>query len=303
VPLPPTFPDLAALDLFQSVIQLGSLSRAAEAHGITQPSASSRIRHLERQLGMALLERSPTGSRPTEDGSVVAGWAASVLTAAEALATGVAALNAEASGVLRIAASLTVAEYLLPQWLELFLRTRKDHSVSLEVVNSAVVIERLQAGAVEIGFIESPGSVNLHQRTVAEDELVVVAAPGHPWASAGRVPVEALISTPLVVREAGSGTRDAFEQRLADLGFDHPIAALELGSTSAVRATAIRGSHPTVISRLAVSADLDAGSLVEIFVAGLTIERELRVVWSKRTAPSTLAQEFLDQLPSQRRAL
>ncbi|MDG2232969.1 MAG: LysR family transcriptional regulator, partial [Ilumatobacter sp.] len=62
MPLPLDFPDLAALDLFRSVVDLGSVSRAAEAHGVAQPSASSRIRTLERQLGLRLLERSPTGS-------------------------------------------------------------------------------------------------------------------------------------------------------------------------------------------------------------------------------------------------
>ncbi len=103
-------------------ISHGSLSRRRrEAHGITQPSASSRIRTLERQLGVTVLDRSPTGSRPTPDGQLVVGWAESVLDAAQRLATGVEALRARQAGLLRIAASYTIAEYLLPPWLERFL--------------------------------------------------------------------------------------------------------------------------------------------------------------------------------------
>ena len=85
MPLPPTFPELASLDLFVSVIELGSVSQAAAAHGVTQPSASSRIKHLERQLGMQLLDRGPGGSRPTDAGVVVAGWAEGILRAAHEL--------------------------------------------------------------------------------------------------------------------------------------------------------------------------------------------------------------------------
>ena len=84
MPLPPTFPDLASLDLFVSVVELGSVSRAADAHGITQPSASSRIKHLERQLDLRLLDRGPGGSVPTDAGVVVAGCLAGAIPAIRA---------------------------------------------------------------------------------------------------------------------------------------------------------------------------------------------------------------------------
>jgi len=99
VPLPATFPDLGALDLFCTVADLGSLSRAAEAHGIAQPSASSRIRNLERRLGVRLLTRSPTGSVPTADGLLVAEWAATVMSAARSLQGGVDAIRSRRGGI------------------------------------------------------------------------------------------------------------------------------------------------------------------------------------------------------------
>jgi DNA-binding transcriptional LysR family regulator len=301
MPLPPSVPELAALDLFRSVVELGSLSKAAAAHRIAQPSASSRIRSLEAQLGISVLERSPTGSRPTPEGRLVSGWANAVLRAAEELAVGVASLSAQRSGLLRIAASYTVAEYLLPPWLDQYLEHRPEHSVTLDVTNSRGVLERLEAGAVDLGFIESPTApANVHQQTVGHDELIAVVSPRHSWAAHRQIDLATFCATPLVLRERGSGTRDALQAALGRLGYDTPTSALDLGSLSAVRIAVINGSAPTVISRLAVADDLAARTLVEIAVDGLHIERRLVAVWPRRTEPSRLATELLRHLDAQK---
>lgn len=300
MPLPADFPELAALDLLRSVVELGSLSRAAEAHGITQPSASSRVRTLERQLGLTLLDRSPTGSQPTPDGQLVVGWADDILRSADALARGVAAMQAEQHGLLRIAASYTIAEYLLPPWLDRFFADRSGDSVSLDVTNSDAVVERLEAGMVDLGFIESPNvPASMAQQVVGTDELIVVVSARHAWATEPAVSIDTLCATPLVLRERGSGTRRALADELARLGHEMPSSALDLGSLSAVRIAVINGSAPTVISRLAVSDDLASGSLVEVPVAGLQIERTLLAIWPQRAASLRLAQAFLAHLAAE----
>lgn len=297
MPLPASFPELASLDLFVSVIELGSVSRAAEAHGITQPSASSRIKHLERQVGMRLLERGPGGSHPTDAGVVVAGWADTILRAAHELDAGLTAFQAAQSGRLRIAASFTIAEYLLPQWLDRFSRDHPRDSIALEVANSTTVLDRLRQGSADLGFIETTSELSgLDEAVVGHDELVTVVSPGHPWAARGTVPVEALAATPLVMREAGSGTREALAAALHELGLGEPSAVLELGSTSAVRAAVVHGNSPTVISRLAVAAEVEAGQLVEIDVPDLIVGRDLRAVWPSGTDLPSLARALLDDV-------
>ena len=157
MPLSPSFPELAALDLYASVVEHGSLGAAARAHGIAQPSASSRIKNLERQLGVQLLDRSPTGSKPTPVGIVVAGWADAILRAAGELEAGLTALKAEEQGRLRIAASYTIAEYLLPNWLGRFLADHPEDTVSLDVENSTAVLRGLEAGEAANGpNLETP---------------------------------------------------------------------------------------------------------------------------------------------------
>ena len=179
MPLPASFPELASLDLFVSVVELGSVSRAAAAHGVSQPSASSRIKHLERQLGMRLLDRGPSGSLPTDAGVVVAGWAETILRAAHELEAGLSAFQAAQAGRLRIVASFTIAEYLLPQWLDRFSRDHPRDSIALEVANSTTVIDRLRHGAADLGFIETPSELDgLDEAIVGNDELVTVVATG-----------------------------------------------------------------------------------------------------------------------------
>ncbi len=296
VVLPATFPDLIALDIFCSAVALGSLGRAAEAHGIAQPSASARMRQLERQLGVALLHRSATGSTPTEAGVLVAEWAAGVLAAAHRLEAGVDSLRARDDGRLRISASLTVAEYLLPGWLMRVRRAYPNSPIELEVTNSTRVLEAVAGGRADLGFIESPGSTNgLPAATVGGDELVVVVGPDHAWARRrSPLPAAALASVALVVREAGSGTRDALALAMSDIGLVPVAPAAELGSTAAVKAVVGAGSGPAVLSRLAVAAELGSGALVEVEVAGITLARQLRAVWPVDHAPEGAAAAMLD---------
>ena len=298
MPLSASFPDLTALDLFASVIKLGSLGKAAKAHGIAQPSVSSRIRNLERQLGVTLLERTTTGCIPTPEGVVVSGWTDNILRAAHDLEAGLVALKAEQSGRLRVAASYTIAEYLLPSWLGRFTREHPQDTVALDVENSTHVLAQLERGEADIGFIETPlETPSMDEVIVAHDQLVAVVAPEHPWAKRRRsVDMAELAETPLVMREQGSGTREALEQALTDAGHGLPVSVLELGSTSAVRSAVMSGNSPTVISRLAVAGELKEGQLIEVKVKGLKIERNLRAVWPSGKPLPKLATALLADL-------
>src|SRR3984893_4497103 len=135
--LPPRVSDLTGFDLLLSVARLGSLGRAAAEHGISQPAASARMRQLEGRLGLPLIDRSPRGSRLTPSGALVAGWAQTAIDAAAVLDAGVAALRRERDCRVRIAASMTSAEYLLPAWLIALRAVDPDAAVSLTAENSA----------------------------------------------------------------------------------------------------------------------------------------------------------------------
>ncbi len=287
-------PELGALQLLLAVARLGSLGRAARELGISQPAASSRVRAMERQLGVALVDRSPRGSRLTDTGVLVTDWARRIVEAAEAFDVGAQALRDRRDSRLRVAASMTIAEYLLPGWLIALRRERPDTAVSLRAGNSLAVAEQLLAGEADLGFVEGLDVPNgLSGVVIAQDSLVVVVAPGHPWARrrAPLGPAE-LAATPLILRERGSGTRQVLDAALAaDGGLARPL--LELSSTTAVKGAVVSGAGPSVLSELVVGDEVAAGRLVQVPVEGVRLRRDLRAVWTTGHRPTGPARDLL----------
>lgn len=300
--LPPGTPELAALDLLVSVGETGSLGRAAQRAGISQPAASMRISSLERQLKLMLLERGPTGSRLTPAGAAVVDWSRPLLDAAHALVSGVTALHADQDGKLRIAASMTIADHLIPAWL-VSLHARGDHPVvALRIGNSTQVAQLVTDREVDLGFVESPAApAGLASEVVGGDELVVVVGRSHPWARRRRLlQPTTLAATPLIMREQGSGTRDAAWEYLSSFG--EPAApAAELGSTVAIKAAVAAGEAPTIISILAVQTELAANRLVRVQLDPLgALHRPFRAVWLPNRPPTGPAAALLDVVTAKR---
>lgn len=271
--------DVDSLRLLIGVDELGSLGAAARELGVSQPAASARLRSLEGRYGLNLVMRSARGSALTEDGKVVCGWARGVMDQVDVLESGIAALSLQRSANLSIAASLTIAEYLLPRWIGELQRARPGATAGLVVANSEEVVAMVRKGRVRLGFIEGPVSAtDLTATTVGHDRIAVVVAPTHPWARrTDPVGREELAAAPLVLRELGSGTRATFDLALGVA----PVVAMEAGSTNAVLGSAINGVGPGVVSEIATRAAIAAGTLVEV-ATELDTTRPLRAIWLTR---------------------
>lgn len=284
--------DLGALRALREVGRHGSIAAAASVLGVSQQALSSRMRTLERAMNVILLARSPSGSHLTEQGGLIVGWAEEVIDAADRLEAGLRSIRSGVSHRLAIAASQTVAEHLMPRWL-VELRGIEQNGVALAaqltptvveltVTNSTGVIELVRDAKVRLGFIETPQlPADLMTVYLRDDEMLVVAAPGHPWARRrSPLPLAELAATPLVMREAGSGTRVTLTDHLAA---QHPPLpariAMELGTSAAVRSAIAAGVGPGVLSRLAVRDDLVLGRLIAIEVEGPPLTRQLSAVW------------------------
>ena len=281
MPLPSRVSDLAAFDLLLSVARLGSVGAAARTHRISQPAASARLSSLERRVGVALLQRTPRGSRLTAEGALVADWANTAIDAAAALEAGITSLRRTSGSKLAVAGSLTVAEYMLPHWLAALHELHPQTAVALTTGNSDDVATAVLAGKAELGFVEGPDvPAGLQTRTVARDTLTVVVAPEHPWARRrSGIDSQELATTPLVSRERGSGTRRYLEQALASqLGVELVRPLLEVSSSTAIKAAVCEGVGPAVLSSLAVATEVARGTLRQVQVRDLTLGRELRVI-------------------------
>jgi molybdate transport repressor ModE-like protein len=282
-PLPPALaalPDLPSLRLLTDVSRLGSIGAAGRAAGISQQSASERLRAMETQTGLVLLQRSPRGARLTDAGWLLVEWSADLLARAEEIATALATLRGERADELRVHASMTAAEFLLPRWL-VRLRTMRQVTVSLRATNSEEVIAAVRAGEADLGFVEGPvATTGLSTAVVGLDDLVLVAAPDDPWARR-RSPLRPpdLTTRPLTRRERGSGTRAVVDEALAAVGVQLLQTEVELAANAAILAAVRAGGSPAFISQRAALADLSSGQLVAVPVLGLDLRRQFRAVW------------------------
>jgi len=301
--LSPHMPELRSLEALLVIARTGSLGSAGRELGLTQQTVSARLAALEKTIGVPLVVRTPRGSQLTRAGVVLAEWAEQLLSIAERVDAGISTLRAESRAKVKVSASFTVAEQLMPRWL-VSLRTScaSPPDVILAAMNSDSVIHAVRHDEADVGFIEAPGvPKDVRSRVVATDELVVAVPPGHKWARRS-APISAveLSQTALVLREPGSGTRESLLAALhACLGPDVSLVppVLELPSVTAIRAAVLGGAGPTVLSRLSAADDLLLGRLRVIPVADIDLRRDIRAIWmGERTPRSSGVRELLSHI-------
>jgi DNA-binding transcriptional LysR family regulator len=265
--------EIAELRAFCAAVDLGSLGRAARLLRVSQPGLSKRLRALEAVAGARLLERSPRGVRPTPAGNRLYLEARKLLAQAEAVDDLMAGLSDEEMPI-RLAASHTIAEFVLPGPLVEFERRHERHlSVELVIANSIVVRELVGEGRAEFGIaaLEEAGvPEGLQALDFCEDEVVVAVPQEHPWAAARRVQLADFLSTPMVMRDPSANTRRIVETALRERDLELAPSLAEVGSTSALRDTALSENAPVLLSRLAVR---DEDELVVCGVRGLSFPR------------------------------
>lgn len=254
------------LTAFLAVIRGGSVTAAADELVVTQPSVSSAIAALSRELGCEVFERAGRGIRLTEAGAVFAPYAEDVL---GLLGKGRAAAR-EAASVdarrLEIAAVTTAAESFVPGLMREFSAQHSEIDLALVVGNRQEVLQRVLSHSADVAISgKPPGDDRLVAEPFMENEIVCITAPQDPAASAGLTEASKLADRPWLLREPGSGTRALGEQFLADHGVGP--RTLTLGSNGAIKQAARAGLGVSLLSRAAVEGELASGWLGEIRLA------------------------------------
>jgi DNA-binding transcriptional LysR family regulator len=207
-------------------------------------------------VGTRLVERSPRGITPTPAGTKLYVEARKLLAQAEAVDDLVRGLSGEEAPV-RLAASHTIAEFVLPGPLVDFERRSDRHlSVELMVANSVVVRELVRDGRADFGIAAvdrvAQGVAPLTETPFCEDEVIIAVPAVHPWADVDEVGMDEFTTTPMVVRDPSANTRRVVEEALAARGLSLAAPLAEVGSTSAAKATALSEGAPMLISMMAV---------------------------------------------------
>jgi len=284
------------LALFHAVAQAGGISRGAERLHVSQPAVSKQIKELEDTLGVRLLERLPRGSRLTDGGKLLAQYVQRMAVVEEETARAIEEFRGVKRGRLAVGASTTIGAYLLPQLFGEFHRQHPDIELELEIANTETIQNQLMAGSIEVGLTEGlMEAEHLDSEVFHEDELVAIAPRGHPLLKQKRVTARELCREPFILREAGSGTRAVVERALGKRGLKvKPV--LSLASPEAIKRAVIAGVGIAIVSRLAISCELQIGSLAVIPVKDLAIHRPLHLQKLRSKTPSPAVSQFLKLL-------
>ena len=289
--------DTTRLRLLVEIERTGSVSAAAHAIGIGQPSASAHLRLLETSAGQRLVERNGRGSRLTEAGRVVARHAAEALATLAAGEEELHALAGLEAGTVHIGASTTPGVYILPDTLACFRRDHPNVRVEVEIASTGEILDRLLAGRVQLALVgEAAPDERIRLEPFLADEIVGIAKPGALPVRNGKVAASALAEQTLLVREAASSTRRLSDRALVEARA-LPRQVWELDSSEAIKRAAREGLGVAFLSRYAVAEEVERGDLESFRLAGRPrIERALNIARLARRPPSPSERGFVATL-------
>ncbi|HEU5442694.1 MAG TPA: LysR family transcriptional regulator [Steroidobacteraceae bacterium] len=288
--------NLHHLSIFAAVAGTGSLTASARKLHISQPALSRELKTFEARLGVTLFERHSRGMRLTQAGQVLHHYAKRLFELEQTAEATLREIAGARRGRLAIGASNTIGTYVLPRLLAAFRLQRPEVQVSVFVGNTEQVSEGVDDMRFNLGFIEGPlHRAGLNAAIFQQDEIVPVAAPGHPLLRKRRLTPADVSGQPLLVRESGSGTRELVAAALTRHGVVQG-RTMELGNTEALKRAVIHGGGIAWLPRICMASEVRAGTLRELPVRELTIVRPLMVLSRDGAPVEPAAAAFLQLL-------
>jgi DNA-binding transcriptional LysR family regulator len=288
------------LRVFAAVARHLSFTKAAQELFISQPAVTKHLHELEKQYGQRLLARHGSRVALTEAGRLLLAHAEAVAAAQQQLDDQFLALRdpEEAVGRLRLGASTTLSQYVLPAWLPAFQQRYPQVHLTLLNVNSECIAEALLRGDLDLGFVEGRSkSRDLHYELLMPDELVAVRRATPAGSPHVPVPLAEALTHPLVLRERGSGTLEVLEFALRErkIKLGDLRVAFYLASTEAIKGYLEAAPDALgFVSRQALRRELAADLLEIVPIEGLELSRHFEAVWVQGQPLTRAAQRFLN---------
>lgn len=282
---------------FKTVAEIGAISKAARYLNLSQSAVSQQIQQLEHQYQTQLFTRTGHGVALTESGDILYRYVTTLLqTLAESRHT-IDALKTEQPAPLRIGASMTIAEYVLPEVLPRFCSPEALPRLSVIMANSQTIFDNVLHQELDFGLVEAAlTDPRLVVRPFLEDRPVVITSSRHRWHERDEVSLEEFLQEPIILREAGSGTRMAIEEALGQIGLGLQSLHVELvlGTTQAMKSMVLADVGICVLSPLAILPH-ETSLFHPVRVSGLNLRRHFSIV-HPREFTSRLGQRFIHQL-------
>ncbi len=290
--------NIAELEALKAVAETGSFTRAADRLGMSQPGLSRQIQRLERELGTRLLERRGTGAILTDAGRESMQFAIRTISDFEALVSRFGPDPSALSGVIRIVASTTPAEYLIPALISEFTQEHIGISVEVLVADSAQVARTLGDRQADLGLSGMPSTaVGYSAVPVSKDEVVLAVSTDHAFADQQSITIDQLRDQNIIEREGGSGTWQTVVQALSAAGIELPEhrVSMTLGSTQAVVAAVDQNLGVGFVTKHAVD---NHNRVAALRIEGLSLERDLNLIYESARVRGRHTQAFIDFIES-----
>ncbi|MBD2751806.1 LysR family transcriptional regulator [Spirosoma validum] len=265
------------LNVFYTVAKRLSFTKAAAELYVTQPAVTKHIQELEHQFGTALFDRRGNQISLTTAGNVLLRHAETIMGTYRQLEFDMNALKGESGGTLRVGASTTIAQYVIPPVLARFHEQSADVSISLLSGNTEQIEQQLLNNDVDLGLVEGrTHHSDIRYTPFLKDELVLVCRTDHPMADRDEITLDELRAVPIVLRERGSGSLEVIEHALRGFGLRLTDLTIEmhLGSTEAIKSYLSSSRCMAFVSVFALQHELKAGTLKILDVQELAIHRD-----------------------------
>ena len=289
--------NLDYLKTFLEVVRLGSFSEVAKRLSISQPAVSFQIQKLEQDLGVRLIDRGQKRIALTDAGKRLLRFAEAVEKEQSRLTRDLDRLREEVTGEIVIAASTIPGEVLLPSILGEFKALHPAIGARVEASDSITVINRVQDGSYDVGFCGvKPEGKELDYFKMADDDIVLIVSPEHPFARRRKVSPLELEGEQIIFREETSGTQRSLKSLLAKAGLDIGkwSPSLILGTSQAVVSAVESALGIAFVSNLAIKKSLALGLVKQVSVDGIKLKRDFYCVYRKERVVSRLLSEFID---------
>ncbi|MGD2074049.1 MAG: LysR substrate-binding domain-containing protein [Gammaproteobacteria bacterium] len=285
---------LRQLQVFEAIVRLGSFTRAAEELFLTQPTVSMQIRKLTDVMGLPLFEHVGRNVQPTEAGQALYQACRRMFETLANVEMQLADLKGLKRGRLRLGV-VTTAKYLAPEILGEFSQLYPGIELALKVTNRERVIERMQANEDDLYIMGQAPSEELAVVThpFAPNPLVVMAPRSHPLVDCRNIPLARVAEEPMILREPGSGIRDATLRTFEAQGL-RPRVRMELGSNEAIKHAIVGGLGLSILSLHTLTLEGAQGPVAILDVEGFPILREWYLVYPKGKELSLVARTFLE---------
>jgi DNA-binding transcriptional LysR family regulator len=290
---------LQKLEVFCRVVELGSVSRAAETLFVAQPVVSAHVKSLEERVGAKLLRRRSNRMVPTEAGEAVYAWARDVLTRSREMEREVLGLAHGARGAAVIASSMTAGSYMLPDILADFRRAREGAEITLMTSDPEHAGAATRAGECDFGVViaeEDQGDLRelAHER-LAEEDIVLVAAGGR-FPPGAELDVDDLTELPFVASPADSARQRLIDRRLLELGLAAPRVAIQLGHAESMKRAVRGGLGVAFMFRSSVGEEIAGGELQEIPLRGVALTAPVLLLRRPDKSFTPLQRELMDAI-------